>query len=71
MVGPVNSSALNSLLRTQQAATVSPKPNQQIAPAGANRSPKAAQPVNAILLASAKSPPPPNLPRGSIVDKLV
>ena len=71
MVGPVNSGALNSLLRAQQAVTANPKPQQQIAAAGANRSPKAAQPVNAILLASAKSPPPPNLPRGSIVDKLV
>lgn len=74
MVAPVNSTTgLNSLLRTQQAGNVSQTANRQIAQVVLNKTPAVVKSSKspAISLASANSSPPPNLPRGSIVDKLV
>lgn len=71
MVAPVNSSTITTLQRA------TPVPNQavnrQVAQAVLNKTPsttpgKATQP---ITLASANATPNANLPRGSIVDKLV
>jgi len=71
MVAPVNNTgALSSLLRTQQTANVTQTTNRKIAQPIIERNAKNVQP-KVIDLASAKSPPPANLPRGSIVDKLV
>ena len=73
MVAPVtNTGGVNSLQRTQQAPAVNQKSNQQIAQAVINRTPSVGKRGgSSIDLASAKTQPNPNLPRGSIVDKLV
>lgn len=73
MVAPVNNTGgLNSLLRALQTPAANQAFNRQVAQAVLNRSPSASTSSKApIELASAKSPPPSNLPRGSIVDRLV
>ncbi len=73
MVAPVtNTSGVNSLLRTQQTGNVSQTVNRSNALATTNRaSSTVPEKLKNITLSSSSSPPPSNLPRGSIVDKLV
>lgn len=73
MAGSVtNTGGISSLLRAAQAPAINKKANQQIAQAVINKTPNVGKKSGASLdLASANSSPPPNLPRGSIVDKLV
>lgn len=71
MVSPVSNSGLSALQRPQQTATVNQTANRQVAQAVLNRTPTVAKPDKTINLASANAQPQSNLPRGSIVDKLV
>ncbi len=75
MVAPVSgsSSGVNSLQRTQQSSTVNQTANRQVAQAVLNKTPATTKPATntTITLASANAQPPSNLPRGSIVDRLV
>ena len=71
MVAPVNNNGgLNALQRTQQAPSVKPTSNRQNPSAVAKRDNDVPSQLKNITLSSSSSPPP-NLPRGSIVDKLV
>ena len=76
MVAPVNTTtnSLSSLLRTQQTGTVSQTANRKNALAtahtAANRTSGVPDKLKNITLTSG-NPPPSNLPRGSIVDRLV
>ena len=69
-----NATGLNSLLRTQSTGSVGQAANRQSALTATNRSASSgsssAPALKNITLSSSKSPPT-NLPRGSIVDKLV
>ena len=74
MVAPVNNSNLvNTLQRPVQAPAVNQTANRQVAQAVLNKTPTPSKVATSqsISLASANTNPPPNLPRGSIVDKLV
>lgn len=74
MVAPVNTTGtINTLQRPAQSSTVNQSANRQVAQAVLNKTPVAAKNSSNVstTLASANSPPSPNLPRGSIVDKLV
>lgn len=74
MVAPVNTTGpITSFLRTFQPSNVNQAANRQVAQTVLNQTPVAAKKSSDVTttLASAKSPPPSNLPRGSIVDKLV
>jgi hypothetical protein len=74
MVAPVTNTGINPLLRPQQTPAVNQTANRQIAQTVLNSTPavgKTKPSGTAISLASANSQPPANLPRGSIVDKLV
>jgi hypothetical protein len=72
MVAPVtnSTSGLNSLLRTQQTSTANQATSRASAVSTARSSTDIQQPMKNITLSSSKTPPT-NLPRGSIVDKLV
>ena len=72
MVGPVNSSSgFSAPLRAPQASSINQASNRQVAQAVLNKTPVNAKSGGALQLAAANSQPPANLPRGSIVDKLV
>lgn len=72
MVAPVTTPPVNPLLRPQATSPVNQAANRQVAQAVLNRTPVASKSQNSsVTLASANSPPSSNLPRGSIVDKLV
>jgi len=72
MVAPVTNSGVSSALqRAFSTPAVNQKSNQQVAQAVLNRTPVAKPSGTTIDLASANAQPNSNLPRGSIVDKLV
>jgi hypothetical protein len=73
MVAPVSGSGIGTLQRAQQTTNVNQTANRQVAQAVLNRTPvsKASPADKTISLASANVQPQSNLPRGSIVDKLV
>jgi hypothetical protein len=71
MVSPVSNSGVSPLQRPQQTTTVNQTANRQVAQAVLNRTPTVSKPDKTINLASANTQPQSNLPRGSIVDKLV
>jgi hypothetical protein len=72
MVAPVtNNGGINPLLRPQQTPPVSQTTNRQIAQTVLNTAPSVKSSGKTVSLASANAQPPANLPRGSIVDKLV
>jgi hypothetical protein len=73
MVSPVSNPGLNALQRAPQAKNVNQTANRQVAQAVLNRTPAAGNGASdkTITLASANAQPQSNLPRGSIVDKLV
>ncbi len=73
MAAPIsNTTGISSLLRTQSTGNVSQAAtNRQTALAATNRSANLPDKIKNITLASGNNPPPSNLPRGSIVDKLV
>ena len=72
MVAPVNNNGnVTSLQRPLQAKNITPKTfTDGLVPAKSTPSNKPSSDVT-ITLASANSRPNPNLPRGSIVDRLV
>jgi hypothetical protein len=73
MVAPINNSnTITTLQRATPQPTINQTANRQVAQAVLNRTPVPNKTVDKNLtLASANANPSPNLPRGSIVDKLV
>lgn len=72
MVGPVNSAGGSAAqLRAPQTSSINQASNRQVAQAVLNKTPVNVKSEGALQLVAANSQPPANLPRGSIVDKLV
>ena len=71
MVSPINSTNISTFQRTAQPTTVGQTANRQPQPPVVRSTTANPASDTTITLASAKSTPPTNLPRGSIVDKLV
>jgi hypothetical protein len=70
MVSPVSNVGVGTLQRAQQTPSVNQTANRQVAQTVLNRTPTVSK-SDKLNLASANTQPQSNLPRGSIVDKLV